>query len=106
VASRQPDHLAAAVAYYPSRAAQLLTDDRPGRPLLIHLGNDDQGVTPADGDTLVARWPDAEVHRYDGAGHGFNCDQRAGFAPEASAAAWERTLAFLDRHLGADGEAD
>ncbi|HEX2577452.1 MAG TPA: dienelactone hydrolase family protein, partial [Aquihabitans sp.] len=37
LASREPQHLAAAVAYYPSRAAQLLSEDRIERPLLIHL---------------------------------------------------------------------
>lgn len=98
--SRAPDHLAAAVAYYPSQAAQVLTEDIVQRPLLIHLGKEDQGVTPADGDTLAARWPDAIVHRYDGAGHGFNCDLRAGFHAEASALAWERTIAFLGDRLG------
>ncbi|MCU1496391.1 MAG: carboxymethylenebutenolidase [Acidimicrobiales bacterium] len=103
LASRAPEHLAAAVAYYPSQAAQRLTEDEVQRPVLIHLGNDDQGVTPADGDTLAARWPTAEIHRYDGAGHGFNCDLRAGYAPEASALAWERTVAFLTEHLAGRG---
>lgn len=99
LASRHPDQLAAAVAYYPSQAAQRLVDDPEVHPLLIHLGNEDQGVTPADGDTLAARWPGAEVHRYDGAGHGFNCDLRPGFHAEASALAWDRTIAFLTREL-------
>lgn len=98
--SRASDHLAAAVAYYPSQAAQLLTEDHIHRPLLIHLGNDDQGVRPADGDALAERWPTAVIHRYDGAGHGFNCDLRPGFHAEASALAWERTLTFFGNQLG------
>ncbi len=102
LASRAPEHLAAAVAYYPSQAAQRLTDDQVRRPLLLHLGNEDRGVTPADGDQLEARWPGAEVHRYDGAHHGFNCDRRPTFHPSAAAAAWERTLAFLAEQLAAD----
>ena len=99
--SRAADHLAAAVAYYPSQAAQLLTDYDIHRPLLIHIGSDDHGVTPADGDALAERWPTAVIHRYAGAGHGFNCDLRPGFHPEASALAWERTLAFFGEQLGA-----
>ncbi|CAN5600463.1 dienelactone hydrolase family protein [soil metagenome] len=107
LASRVPEVLAAAVAYYPSQAAQRLTADQVRRPLQIHLGNDDLGVTPADGDTLAARWPDADVHRYDHAGHGFNCDLRPSYAPEASARAWQRTVAFLTEQLaGAHGGAD
>ena len=46
---------------------------------------------------------DTEVVRYPGAGHGFNCDDRGSFVPQAAADAWARTLAFLDRHLAAGG---
>ena len=106
LASRKPDDLGAAVAYYPSRAAQLLPDDESKVPLMIQLGDQDQGVTPADGDTLAKRWPAAEVHRYPTAGHGFNCDLRDSFDPEASAQAWERTLAFLGEHLGRAGRSN
>ncbi|MBA3282478.1 MAG: dienelactone hydrolase family protein [Acidimicrobiia bacterium] len=102
LASRAPDHLAAAVAYYPSRAAQLLTDDQVQRPLMIHLGDEDQGVTQEDGRTLTARWPSAVVHRYEGAGHGFNCDLRASHHADASARAWDRSLAFLTEQLTGD----
>ena len=98
-ASRAAEHVGAAVAYYPSRSAQLLVDDRPGVPLLVHLGDEDQGITPEDGQALEARWPTATFHRYEGAGHGFNCDQRAGFHAEASALAFDRTVAFLADHL-------
>jgi carboxymethylenebutenolidase len=106
LASRKPDDLGAAVAYYPSRAAQLLTDDVPGVPLMIQVGDQDHGVTPADVDTLAARWPAAEVHRYPSAGHGFNCDLRGGFDPDASAQAWERTLAFFASHLASVDASD
>ena len=97
--SRIPENIGAAVAYYPSRAAALLVDDVPATPLLLHLGDQDQGVTIADGLTLADRWPTAEVHRYEHAQHGFNCDLRPSFDPEASALAWERTLEFFDEHL-------
>lgn len=97
--SRSTQHLWAAVAYYPSRAAKVLTHDIPGRPLMIHLGDNDTGVTIQDGRTLAARWPNAAIHRYPTAGHGFNCDLRPEFDPEASREAWDRTLHFLDRHL-------
>jgi carboxymethylenebutenolidase len=106
MASRRPDHLSAAVAYYPSRAAQLLPDDHPQVPLQIHLGDEDQGVTVADGQALAGRWPDAEIHRYATAGHGFNCDLRASYDPAAAAEAWQHTLRFIADHGGhGDGEA-
>jgi carboxymethylenebutenolidase len=98
MASRRARHLGASVAYYPSMAAQLLVKDQPHIPLLVHLGELDPRVTPADGETLAARWPEAEFASYP-AGHGFHCDLRPGYHPEASAEAWERTLAFLQAHL-------
>ena len=98
LASRSASHLAASVAYYPSMAAQLLVDDRPDIPLLVHLGDTDARVTPEDGAALAERWPSAEFHRYP-AGHGFNCEHRADYSAEASELAWERTIAFLTATL-------
>jgi carboxymethylenebutenolidase len=99
MASRASRHLNAAVAYYPSMAAQLMVADQPHVPLLVHLGDLDTRVTPEDGAVLQARWPDATFRRYP-AGHGFNCDRRADFDQTSSDLAWERTLAFLDDNLG------
>jgi carboxymethylenebutenolidase len=98
LASRSGEHLSASVAYYPSMAAQLLEGDVPQVPLLVHLGDTDQRVTVADGQTLEARWPEARFHHYD-AGHGFNCDLRSDYDAAASDLAWSRTIAFLSEHL-------
>lgn len=95
LASRRPEVIAGAVAYYPSKAAQLLVDDRPQVPLLVHLGDRDTGVTPEHGRMLEERWPSATFHRYEKAGHGFNCDQRPGHDAEAAAQAFERSTDFL-----------
>lgn len=105
VASRLPRYVAAAVAYYPSMAAQVLIRDVPNVPLLVQLGSQDTRVTPEDGETLAERWPDAEFRTYD-AGHGFNCDQRKGYDPAAADLAWRRTMAFLEQHLGAEADLD
>ena len=96
--SRRARHIGAAVAYYPSMAAQLLVEDQPHVPLLVHLGDLDPRVTPADGRQLAERWPDAEFHSYP-AGHGFNCDLRPGHDAASSQLAWERTIAFLQANL-------
>ena len=69
------------------------------KPTLICWGLQDPVFDEDILDHLVERMPDAEVHRYDGAGHGFNCDLRPGFHAEASALAWDRTVAFLTREL-------
>jgi carboxymethylenebutenolidase len=41
-----------------------------------------------------------EIHRYADAGHGFNCDARSSFNPDAAADAWKRTLVFLESNVG------
>lgn len=40
-----------------------------------------------------------EVVRYPDAGHGFHCDARDQFEPQAARDGWQRTLAFLAEHL-------
>ncbi|MNV84381.1 Dienelactone hydrolase family protein [compost metagenome] len=42
--------------------------------------------------------PEVEVHVY-AADHGFNCDQRGSYDEASATVAWDRTLAFFDRHL-------
>jgi carboxymethylenebutenolidase len=98
-AARLHERIGAAVAYYPSLAAEKLVDDRVEAPLLIHLGDLDQRVTIEHGHQLAERWPSAEIFRYADAGHGFNCDLRPGYHEESAAIAWERTLTFFDQHL-------
>lgn len=99
LACRAPGDLGAAVAYYPSGAVDVLEHDVPSTPLLVHLGDQDQRVSVADGETLAERWPEATFHRYAEAGHGFNCDLRDSFDPDAAALAWKRTLDFLGQNL-------
>lgn len=98
-AARLHTRIGAAVAYYPSMAAETLVEDRVEAPLMIHLGDLDQRVTIEHGRQLSERWPGAEIFRYADAGHGFNCDLRPGYHAETAAVAWERTLTFLDQNL-------
>jgi carboxymethylenebutenolidase len=48
----------------------------------------------------AARSPVAtEVVRYRDAGHGFNCDDRGAFVPDAAEDAWSRMLDWLGARL-------
>jgi len=49
--------------------------------------------------SLEAEGIDHEVIVYDGADHGFNCDQRATYHAESAADAWRRTLALFQAKL-------
>ena len=88
-----------AVGYYGARIINYV-HERPRCPVMLHYGEHDAS-TPADDIACVrAAHPDATIHFYP-AGHGFNCDQRAGdYHAESAATARERTLAFLSEHLG------
>jgi carboxymethylenebutenolidase len=90
--------VACAVVYY-GRAANHL-DQTPRCPVLYHFGGDDQSTPMSDVEKIrAAARPDAVVYTYQGAGHGFSCDQRSSYNPEAAALARSRTLEFLERYL-------
>lgn len=104
--------LGAAVTFYGGGVAQ----GRFGLPSLVDLaqaletpwlglfGDLDQGIPVEDVETLrdaAARAPvETEIVRYPDAEHGFNCNDRPSYNPEAAADAWERTLDWLNRHIG------
>src|SRR5262245_42706829 len=73
-------------------------------PWLGLFGDDDASVPVSDVETLrdalTAVSVPTDVVRYPGAGHGFHCDQRSSYHPEAAADAWVRALGWLDAHLG------
>jgi carboxymethylenebutenolidase len=89
--------LAAAVVYY-GRVAEHL-ERKPRCPLMYHFGSEDKSIPPADAERVRAAQPAAPVYVYQGAGHGFNCEQRASFDAAAAALARTRTLDFFSRYV-------
>lgn len=86
--------LAAAVCFYGGRIVNHA--DKPVQcPTQMHFGETDHSIPLADVETIREKRPDCEIHVYP-AGHGFNCDERASYDPDAAALAWKRTLAFLE----------
>jgi carboxymethylenebutenolidase len=74
-------------------------------PWLGLFGDADQGIPVEDVERLRATLDERttvahDVVRFEGADHGFNCDQRPAHHPQAAADAWQRTLAWFDAHLG------
>lgn len=90
-------HPEVAVGYYGGQIAEH-ADEVPAVPVMLHFGKQDTHI-PAEGiDKVHAAHPEVEIFWYD-AGHGFNCDARASYNPEAAKEARERSLAFLKLHL-------
>lgn len=69
-------------------------------PVLGLFGGDDASIPAEDvaalSDRLAALGKPAEIVTYPGAGHGFFCDRRDSYRPEAAKEAWRRTLAWLE----------
>jgi len=73
-------------------------------PLLLVWGGKDGGIPPeqtrAVEDALRAAGKPYTQVTFSQADHGFFCDQRASYEPEAARLSWGLTLAFLADHLG------
>lgn len=102
-ASQFPDRIAACVDFYGIHPSVRIDPAQVQVPVLGHFGRRDKSVKEADARGLAERIAAAggsiEVHFYD-ADHAFFNDSRPTVFDRAGAAlAWERTLAFLRRHL-------
>ena len=91
--------LSAAVAYYGGRIVAF-ADEKPRCPTQLHFGDKDQSIPLSDVETIKQKRPDCQIYVYEGAGHGFHCDERGSYHEPSSRVAWERTIAFLERPRG------
>jgi carboxymethylenebutenolidase len=95
--------LACAVVYYGRVVSHL--DQKPRCPVMYHYGTEDKSIPLVDVERIRAAYPEAPVYTYEGAGHGFNCEQRVSYNPQAAALARTRTLEFFGRYVAGAGDA-
>ncbi len=88
-----------AVGYYGGQIGQFI-DEQPRSSTMLHFGTEDAGIPLDSVEAIRAAHADVEIHIYEGAGHGFACDQRADYHPAATALARERSMAHFAKHLG------
>jgi carboxymethylenebutenolidase len=73
-------------------------------PVLAFFGDDDPFIPLEQVEKLRAeaakQKKQVEIVVYPKAPHGFFCNERDSYRPDAAADAWKRMLAFLARHLG------
>jgi carboxymethylenebutenolidase len=104
--------LKAAAVYYGGRILLPLGGQGPSpveqtaaisAPILGLFGETDQNPSPADAAKIEAELKKHgkthEFHMYPGCGHGFHCDGRASYRPEAAKDAWAKTMAWFDKFL-------
>lgn len=96
--------LGAGIAYYGSQIPAERVPNIKAALMLHYAGRDERinaGI-PAYEAALKAHNRTYELHMYEGVDHAFNNDTGgARYNPEAAKLAWDRSLAFLAKHLGA-----
>lgn len=87
------------IGYYGARSLPFL--DEPLRaPAMFHFGADDPYIPPADVERHRQKLPNAAIHVYPQAGHGFNRDvDPRHYHPQSAATAHRRSLDFIDEVL-------
>ncbi len=92
------DGVSGAVVYYGGQIIPF-NDESTKCASLMHFGELDGGIPLDDVEAIRAAHPDADIHVYDGAQHGFNCDHRASHDEGSCKTARERTDAFFAKNL-------
>ena len=90
--------LSASVPYYGGRLVAF-ADEKPKCPVQMHFGEKDQSIPLTDVETIKQKRADCEIFVYKDAGHGFHCDERGSFHSESAKIAWDRSMAFLAKHV-------
>jgi carboxymethylenebutenolidase len=90
--------LSAAIGSY-GGAVDKFADDKPTVPTQLHFGAEDHGIPLSDVEAIRSKRPDVEIFVYDGAQHGFGCDERASYDKPSAELAKQRSLAFFAKHL-------
>ncbi len=90
--------LSAAIAYYGGRIVAF-ADEKPKCPTQMHFGATDHSISLADIEIIKQKRSDCEIFVYQDAGHGFHCDERGSYHQPSRDLAWERTTAFLKKHM-------
>jgi carboxymethylenebutenolidase len=75
-------------------------NERPNCPVQMHFGEKDASIPMNDVDSVRAAQPNAEIYVYEGAQHGFGCDERGSYSKPDYDLAQQRTVAFFTKHLG------
>jgi carboxymethylenebutenolidase len=97
LAATRLDGIKAAVAFYGGQIVKY-ADEKPKCPVQMHFGETDASIPMTDVEIVKQKRPDCEIYIYP-AGHGFYCDERASFHDDSAKLAWQRTIAFLDKHM-------
>jgi carboxymethylenebutenolidase len=89
---------ACAIPYYGGGMLEAI-GEHPKCAVIAHFGERDSGIPIEGVRKFAAAHPEIQVYTY-AADHGFNCDQRGSYDGASAKLARERTLSFLQQHVG------
>jgi carboxymethylenebutenolidase len=98
LAATRLDGLSCAVGYYGGQIASVC-EEKPRVPTMLHFGDQDQSIPLTDVEKIKKARSETPIFVYK-AGHGFHCDERASFAPEAAQVAACRSQEFFLKNIG------
>ena len=75
-------------------------DEKPNCPVRMHFGEKDASIPMTDVNAVRAAQPKVEVYVYDGAQHGFGCNERDSYNKADYDLAQQRTLELFAKNLG------
>ena len=88
----------AAVGWYGGGIAAAKSEV-PRCPTQLHFGEVDASIPMADVEAIKTARPEVEVFVYNGAGHGFGCEERGSYVEGDATVAQQRTLEFFGKNL-------
>ncbi len=91
--------LVCAISYYGGFIAEKYLDLKLQCPIMYHFGEQDFAIPMTSVDLIRQHYPEAIVHTYKEAGHGFNCEMRNDYHELSANLAFKRTLTFLNKHM-------
>jgi carboxymethylenebutenolidase len=91
--------LAAAVPFYGIPNEKLADYTKAKAPILAHFAKNDQWATVDKARAIQSKVPAMELHVYDAQHAFFNDTRPEVYSPDDAKTAWERSIAFLKKHL-------
>lgn len=100
IAACTVDGVSAAMPFYGGAIAGKVDSLKPKCPVQFHFGDKDAAIPFSDLQKIKDALQDAPLYVYDDSGHGFTCDDRNSFNPDAAERAYKRALDWMAQHVG------
>ena len=91
--------LAAAVPFYGVPSEKVADYTKEKAPILAHFAKHDQWATVDKAKEIQSKVPSMELHVYDAQHAFFNDTRPEVYSPNDAKTAWDRSIAFLQKHL-------